>query len=326
MENVQTAIREYLFCIIQGEDQLGLRSLLTLHPVSLASHWLLPQRTCQAVGGNMTLAVPCCSAMGAIHLSILLIDDLIDHEEHFPEAGILPDQKANLAAALQALCFEAILQAPFSDAKKCAAQFVLARMITSISKGQYLDAQGIATEDGYWQVVRAKSSPFFRAAFQLGGIAGNAGETTLEALQQIGDLYGEMVQIEDDLADCLEGEAIAVYSLPYLFAHTVEHPHRARFEELQQVPLTPASIQEMRNIFWQCGAISYCTYHLITRFNLAADLLAQAALPDPQSIQVILQRAIRPVEALLQRIALKAQGNDELVKMDEQVYNFAQMF
>jgi len=52
-------------------------------------------------------------------------------------------------------------------------------------------------------MVQTKSSPFFGMALQIGALLGGASIETAKRLKELGNLYGEMIQVHDDLSDTL---------------------------------------------------------------------------------------------------------------------------
>jgi geranylgeranyl pyrophosphate synthase len=107
-------------------------------------------------------------------------------------------------------------------------------MFLSTAFGQFLDVQAPADESDYWQVTKTKSSPFFGAALQVGALAGGGTLETAEQLKKLGCLYGEMIQIHDDMHDSMETPANPDWiqgrsPLPILFASQVKHPEQERF-------------------------------------------------------------------------------------------------
>jgi geranylgeranyl pyrophosphate synthase len=53
------------------------------------------------------------------------------------------------------------------------------------------------------RIVKTKSSPFFGTALQIGALLGDFSAKNVGGLKELGILYGEMVQIHDDLNDAL---------------------------------------------------------------------------------------------------------------------------
>ena len=84
-----------------------------------------------------------------------------------------------------------------------------------------------------------------------------------DLLQKLGGIYGEMIQIHDDMHDAMETPANPDWvqgrsPLPILFASLVSHPEQKRFLALVQNITEPAALQEAQDILIRWGAISYC--------------------------------------------------------------------
>jgi geranylgeranyl pyrophosphate synthase len=177
-------------------------------------------------------------------------------------------------------------------------------MFLSTTFGQFLDVKTPVDEDAYWKTTRAKSSPFFGVALQVGAFAGGATSGTAELLKGIGRLYGEMIQIHDDLHDTMEVPANPDWiqgrsPLPILFARLVDHPDRARFMELHRNISDEKALQEAQEILIRCGAVSYCVDQLIRRHKQAEAMLNTISLARRDVIASLLEDVIAPVQSLL---------------------------
>ena len=76
-------------------------------------------------------------------------------------------------------------------------------MMLATAWGQRLDLMNPGDETSYWAVVQAKSAPCFGAALESGAWLGGADRETALALRALGEAYGEMIQIHDDLQDVM---------------------------------------------------------------------------------------------------------------------------
>lgn len=73
-DQVLTAF-ETLPCVEAWPELLNLfRRVAACKP----QHWLLPVRACRAVGGSDEQAIPAALALACCHLSIILVDDMLD--------------------------------------------------------------------------------------------------------------------------------------------------------------------------------------------------------------------------------------------------------
>jgi geranylgeranyl diphosphate synthase type I len=295
------------------------QALLTHSTTQKPRHWNLPVIACEAVGGTSEQAIPAVAAIACLHTGILLIDDLLDSDPRGEYRTLGAPATANLAAALQAAALEVIAHHASADAAaQRAALCSLNCAALATALGQHLDSQNPVDEATYWRVVQAKSAPFFGAALQVGALVGGALLETAEQLWQFGCQYGEMIQIHDDLNDCLTVPANPDWTLgrsplPILFAQSVDHPDRARFLELRRAMPDPGALAEAQNILIRCGAVSYGVHHLFARFQMAQQSLKRMPLIDRAGLEALLEGLIRPVEELFQAVGMAPPDAGEAV-------------
>ena len=265
--------------------------------------WRLPALACEAVGGDPERAIPSVVAIAAAQISIILIDDMLDADPRGEHQRRGMPSAANLAAAFQAAALEAIADHDCDPAVKVAALQSLNHMLLTTAFGQYLDSQNPGDEAAYWRVVQTKSAPFFGAALHVGALLGGADGEAADGIRQLGCLYGEMIQIHDDLNDSMAVQANPDWTqgrspLPILFAQLVDHPDRARFIELRQAIPDPEALAEAQTILIRRGAISYGIHHLLERYQKGQALLAAMAVPRRDLLETLLADLINPVQAL----------------------------
>jgi geranylgeranyl pyrophosphate synthase len=273
-------------------------------------HWQIPAKACEAVGGAGQ-ATPAVTAMICLHTSIMLVDDMLDADPRGEYHRLGMAAAANLAAAFQALGLDVLARAQVPRAAGMAALQSFNQAALTIAFGQQLDSENPADEAAYWRVVDAKSAPFFAAALHIGALIGGAAMETAGQLRRLGQVYGEMIQIHDDLTDVMQVPAnpdwiLGRSPLPILFARTMAHPERTRFVELcrqLQAAVDPAGLREAQAIIIRCGAIGYSIYELQQRHQRASELLDGLALPQPAILAGLLEDAIRPVERLFAAVA-----------------------
>jgi geranylgeranyl pyrophosphate synthase len=267
-------------------------------------HWNIPAATCLASGGNEEQAGLAVAPILASYLSIVIIDDLLDRDGRFKEFAGAGDQ-ANFAQAIAAAGFSSLLHSPIDPARKLLALDYLNEMMVQTSFGQYLDSQNLVDDEStYWKIARAKSSPFFGTAFALGAVTAGAQPQIDCSFYELGKLYGEMVQIHDDVKDALAIPASADWrnghtSLPILFAKLVNHPEKAVFLSLCQNIAEPGVVQNAQRLLFHSGAISYCIKQLLLRGEAARKLLASLSLPNPEPVRSLLDQLIEPAVHML---------------------------
>lgn len=282
------------------EAQSIFRRLASSRP----SHWLLPARVCEAVGGSPEQAIPAVLATGCAHAGILLVDDMLDDDPRGDYHRLGMPGTSNLAGAFQSAALLAASRCAQDQSAGLLAMNNFNDMFRWTAWGQFLDSQSPPDENTYWQIVKTKSSPFFGAAYLAGALAGGGTEEAARQLEKVGCLYGEMIQIHDDVHDTMETPANpdwiqGRFPLPILFASLVNHPKRKRFLMLNQHTSDPDALEEAQEILIQCGAISYCAEQLIRKHQQAKELVSGISLANPASLVSLLDEVIAPVRELL---------------------------
>ena len=270
-------------------------------------HWSLPVSACEAVGGSPEQAIPAVVAMGCAHISIILVDDMLDMDPRGEYQRIGAPAAANLACAFQAASLEAIALSKIKPDILSEAFANFNRMFFMTALGQHWDVLGFDDEESYWRMMRTKSSPFFGVALQVGALLGRASNKTADQLEKIGCLYGEMIQIHDDLTDTMAVPANPDWlqgrsPLPILFAKSTDHPERNRFLELLQKVSDEESLHEAQEILIRCGAVSYCVDKLLCKHQAAQDLLDTVSLPRREVLDVLLEDVAAPVWRLFEAV------------------------
>ncbi len=266
--------------------------------------WGLPALATQAVGGDPMQALTACAALACVQVSIVLVDDLLDADPRGEHHRLGAGGAANLALGLQALAGDILAGGVSHTPMLARALTTVQRALAVTSYGQSLDAACVDDEAAYWRVVSAKSGAFFGAAWRLGAECAGAGPSVVDRVEALGHCYGEIVQIHDDLGDCLQPSVTPDWRLgrsplPILYARLVAHPDRERFSALCARIEQPGALAEAQEILWRSGAVSYCLHQILGRHAQAQALLGEAALPVPEPLQALFTDLIRPVDALL---------------------------
>jgi geranylgeranyl pyrophosphate synthase len=272
-------------------------------------HWLIPAWACEAVCGSQEQSVHAMLAIGCAHVAILLVDDMLDDDPRGDYHRLGMPAVSNLSCFFQGAALLAVSRSTKDSVFQLAAVNSFNAVLLGTAFGQYLDVQAPANESGYWDVAKTKSSPFFGAALQVGALAGGASLDVAEQLKGLGCLYGEMIQIHDDMHDSMETPANSDWlqgrsPLPILFASLVKHRDRARFLDLKKRAHSPDALEEAQEILIRCGAISYCVDQLIDRHRKAMELLSGLPLLNPEPVSALLDKVITPVNHLLNTVEL----------------------
>jgi geranylgeranyl pyrophosphate synthase len=267
--------------------------------------WELPLLAADAVGGVRDSALPAAAALACLQVSIILVDDMLDHDPRgvYRLRGHGPT--ANLANGLQAAAFRLLESADVDAETHAAAATSLAHAALGTAAGQYLDVQNLEGEEEYWAVVLAKSTPFYGSALQIGALLGGGSPNLSRRLYELGVLIGEIIQIEDDLEDSLQVPANADWTqgrnnLLILYARSAEHKDKQRFLDLLNEIENPEALREAQGILIRCGAVSYCAYLLVDRYKRARLILDSVELHNPQPLIEVMDEYADSLITILQ--------------------------
>ena len=269
--------------------------------------WEFPVQACLAVGGDESSAIPAAAAISSLQLSLILIDDMLDEDPRGAYHQLGQAATANMAFAFQSAAFRVLADAPVAAERRAALHASLAQMTLAVALGQYLDSRNLDDEDGYWRVAETKSAPYFGSALQIGALLGDATPDVAQRLYEIGFLVGVGINVYDDLMDALETPAkpdwaLGRNNLAILYALTADHPARAEFEVLRAQADDPLALDAAQRILIQCGAVSYCVYHIIQRNQAARQLLDSIPLADPRYLRELIASHSRPLVGLLESV------------------------
>lgn len=286
-----------------------MRDLLQQAASKKPRFWTLPLLACEAVGGAPEQALSACAAVACLYTSLILVDDMLDTDPRGDYRRLGAPATANLAVAFQAAALEAIAQNQIIPTAQQATLESLNRAALTTAFGQHLDAQNPLDEAAYWRVVQTKSAPFFGSALQVGALVGGANADLAMHFQELGRLYGEMIQIHDDLTDSLATPAnpdwaLGRASLPILFAQLVNHPERARFQELRRVLPDTDALAEAQSILIRCGAVSYGIHQILSRYQQAQATLQTLPLVQHDGLNELMLGQVKPVRELFQMVEL----------------------
>jgi len=272
--------------------------------------WQLPAIGCQSLGTDSEVAIPAMAALACTQISIILVDDMLDEEPEGEHQRMGVGRAANLALALQSAAMVLVDQCPVSPAQRSAASRCLAQMCLDTAAGQELDVSNLEGEENYWRVVRAKSTPFYGAGLQLGAILGGGDPETVQQFYELGVIFGEAIQIYDDLEDAFKSPANPDWlqgrnNLALLYGLTAEYPERKRFVELRLRARDPVALDEAQQILVRSGAVSYCVYQVVQRHQQIRTRMEELSLVDSQPFSELLANQIEPVRGLLTRLGVE---------------------
>lgn len=312
MDIHQSAV-DYLLTFPIFDSWQEMRRILQQLAAKRPRDWQLPIVAYQAVGEPAEKAVPASAALACAQISIILVDDMLDDDPRGEYHRIGSGRASNFSLAFQAAGMDALVRSGASSSVRLEALDSLNRMMLTTAHGQELDIQNPEDEASYWRVVENKSAPFYGCAIHLGALLAEAREDVTRNLERLGRLYGEMIQIHDDLNDTIAVPANPDWlqkrkPLPILFALTVEHPDRTHFIELYEDISIGNALQEAQEILIRCGAVSYCVDQLIRRHQMAQDILNKTPLADKEKVDSLIQGVIAPVWKLFETLGISPNG------------------
>ena len=156
--------------------------------------------TCEAVGGAPADAVDFAVGVELVHNASLVIDDIIDRSDvrrgtpsAWAEFGYGP-----AIVASDGLLGEAF--ALFSEDER--AMRIVAEAMVELGEGEATELVARPENEAeYMTLARRKTGVLFRAAAELGAVAGGADAFTVEALGDYAERVGVAFQIRDDVLD-----------------------------------------------------------------------------------------------------------------------------
>lgn len=266
--------------------------------------WELPLVSCEAVGGEYSDALYCAAAVACLQLSIILIDDILDDDLRGAHIQLGIDRAANFAIAYQAAAIRLIGQTSLNSRQQAEIMSCIGQSALATAAGQNLDIQNLQSEQDYWDIIKAKSTPFYGAALKIGALVGSADEFITADMYKLGVLFGEIIQLEDDLEDALEKPANADWkkgrnNLLILFARTAKHDKQMRFLEILPLVDKPDMLDEAQQILVSSGAVAYCIYHMVHRYQASRNLLNDMVISNSDPLVQLLDQYEETLKNLL---------------------------
>ena len=272
-------------------------------------HILIPGLIASAYGGDLARQVMANASLTLLFSAIIAVDSILDGDEGGPMAGYSCGELANMSLGLAG--WSAHILRGLTDAPHVYSEGIetISRLLYQVSFGQALDSSNPETEEAYWELAVMKSGAFFSGAFSLGGLVGGASAADLTRLSALGQYYGVMLQIHDDLRDALEVPANSDWvngrnTLPILYAHLVDHPERDRFRAVRKQVVDHRRLEEAQSILVRSGALSYGLYQIQMLDQQAAQELEGLSSINDADIRRMFAELVQPVERLLDAVAV----------------------
>ena len=160
---------------------------------------------CEAVGGDPRDAVDFAVGIELVHSASLVIDDIIDR------SAVRRGENSAWAAfgyGSAIICSDGLLGEAFAllSANEQATQIVAESMV-ELGEGEATELVARPSNEGeYMELARRKTGALFRAAAELGAVAGDGDPFTVEAFGEYAERVGVAFQIRDDVLDATADE------------------------------------------------------------------------------------------------------------------------
>ena len=256
---------------------------------------------CEAVGGDPADALPAAVAIELVHNFSLIHDDIEDGDRtrhHRPTLWVVWGEPTALVAgnnllAISDMATQRLRDAGLTTAIK--AGHILTERYLSMMEGQYLDiayeGRTDVTVDEYLMMIERKTGALIEGAVELGALvgAGGSGEV-VEGLRAVGDDFGRIFQIRDDVLGIWGGPALGKpigaditrkkNSLPVV--HVLEHARGGEQRELQRIyagdKISANDLERVLEVMDGLGTQRWCQAQAETRWSRARKRLASLQL------------------------------------------------
>lgn len=155
---------------------------------------------CEAVGGRSADAVDFAAGIELVHNASLVIDDIIDRSDI--RRGT-PSAWAEYGYGPAIVASDGLLGEAFSlFSENEQAMQIVAESMVELGEGEATELVARPTnEDEYMTLARRKTGALFRAAAELGAVAGGADPYVIEGFGDYAERVGIAFQIRDDVLD-----------------------------------------------------------------------------------------------------------------------------
>ena len=164
--------------------------------------------TAKSFGVSLENAMPCALAVEVFHNFTLVHDDIMDHAATRRGRETVHKRWDEATAILSG---DYLLALSYELLSQTAPQFVAPvlrayhKMVKMLCEGQAMDkafeTRRDVTLEEYFKMIERKTGALIQAAFEIGGIIGDASEQEMEYLLALGKHVGRAFQIQDDLLD-----------------------------------------------------------------------------------------------------------------------------
>lgn len=169
---------------------------------------------CEAVGGDVRIAIDAGTAIELLHNFTLVHDDVMDNAPaRRGRATVHTHWNVNSALlvgdTLLGFAYRQLLKTTTEELDRVCEVFTEA--LVEVCTGQALDLEfeqsaDISVEE-YFEMIEKKTARLLAASAEIGGILGGGTERQIASLRTFGRYLGRAFQVQDDLLDAVGNEA-----------------------------------------------------------------------------------------------------------------------
>ena len=265
---------------------------------------------CEAVGGNPEDALPVAVAIELAHNFSLIHDDIEDGDttrHHRPTLWVIWGAPTAIVAgnnllALSDIAIQRLREAGVATA--VTAGHILTERYLSMMEGQYLDisyeGRTDVTVHDYLAMIERKTGALIEGSMELGALVGaGKSDQIVEGLRAIGDDFGRIFQIRDDILGIWGGPALGKpigsditrkkNSLPVV--HVLEQAPEVERSELQRIyaeeAISPNAVDRVLNLMDGVGTHRWCQEQAEARWIRARERIGSLKLSHDASRELL---------------------------------------
>ena len=258
----------------------------------------------KSTGGHEKIVMEAAASHLAVFLSIHLTDDILDNEPGGLHTKYGAGSVSNMAQALLA-CGYYLLKTYENKSYYPLLVENLSDCILKTCLAQHKEFSAELNEKAYWELIGSKTPPLFSSALYTGALIATGEPNIARDISGLGSLFGKIIQVSDDLADAFKHEVVPDWyskmNLAILYALLADHHNKDEFTAKIRTVNMEGHLERLQAILLQCGAVSYCVYHLIEMNKKVVDMIDHMPLVNKKLLHDLRKSIIKPsLEVLLE--------------------------
>ena len=258
-----------------------------------------------AYGVKHNDALPAALAIEVFHNFTLVHDDIMDHADERrgrPTVHVRWDESTAILCGdyLLGLSYDLLARCRTADSAKMISRFQ--QMVARLCEGQMLDkdfeTRHEVSVDEYLAMVDSKTGALLCASLEIGGMVGDADDSDLRTLSEIGSQVGRAFQMKDDLLDLTAeddrwgktiGGDLIEGKKTYLLLRAIERTSGNDREWLLDIVrnggLPPSQVDEARERMRRSGVLDEARREVLRYSEAALD--STDRLPDVPAVDTL---------------------------------------